>query len=98
MTHASLLSTFNQYNTKVKHNRAFTIKTKYSIPEVNFKQPIRSIEVGPLHFKKETNKLRIDISSNSKGVFIRPKIYDVPSLMITNHTSEEQKIIRKKNK
>lgn len=38
------------------------------------------------------------MTSNSKGAFIKPKIYDVPSLVITNYAPEEQKIIRKKNR
>lgn len=82
---------------KPKSTKPFTIKTKYSTPDVHIKPVIRSIEPTLPERKKELNKLRIDVTQ-MKGAFIKPKIYDVDSLAVTNYVPEEQRMVRKKNK
>lgn len=32
------------------------------------------------------------------GSFLKPKTYDVPALMITSFTPDEQRVVRKKNR
>jgi hypothetical protein len=84
-------------HSKPKSIKPFTIKTKYSTPDVHIKPVIRPIEPTFPEKKKELNKLRIEVIQ-MKGTFIKPRIYDVDSLTVTNNASEEQKMVRKKNK
>lgn len=96
MIHSSLLG-----SAKGKQPRIFTIKTKLSIPEVRRKPSIRAIdpELSEINeIKRDKNRLRIDVLSHGRGAFIKPKTYDVPSLVMTNYPPEEQRVIRYKNK
>ena len=72
-----------------KQNRTFTIKTKLSVPDV-LRKPTLLYENQSLYSSKvEKNKLNIGMNPNSKpGSFLKPKTYDVPSMVITSSYHE----------
>ena len=85
----------------MKNNRTFTIKTKFSIPDVNTKKiNLNHASISNRGQSKiEKNKLSMAVSAISKeGNFVRPRNYDVPSLVVTSNFAEEHKVVKRRNK